>query len=80
MRMTKRLILLLLVLSLSLGLFGCELPFLSPDGNDGDSGEPFTVYRLEWRNPHPEKTVTSVSVVGNGKYNTDVLLLRLCSI
>ena len=42
MRKTKRLILLLLVLSLSLGLFGCELPFLSPDGNDGDSGEPFT--------------------------------------
>jgi len=51
------------------------------DGLDGktDDGTPVTVYRYEWRNPHPEKAIDSVTVV-NGKFKTEILLLRLCSI
>jgi len=52
------------------------------DGLEGktDNGEPVTVYRYEWRNPSPEKTIESVTLVGNSKFRTDILLLRLSSI
>ena len=52
------------------------------DGIEGktDEGDPFTVYRLEWRNPNPEKTIESVTVVDNGNFNTKILLLRLSTI